>query len=159
MRGVTIILSEPLYHSTFTYVSQSLDLYQREVDLQNYDDTAPATKQNLLDIFGKRDLVEFLKSYCNGIINFLDFVTRFCIVKGNIRLRPNPSKVVVITTPSVRYNPSNREIHQKYCFYQLIKYGNWKFENLLELNNMENSVERWESFLLHASPAIMNTIK
>ena len=148
-----------MYHSTFTYVSQSLDLYQREVDLQNTDDTAPATKQNLLDIFGKRDLVEFLKPYCKGIINFFDFVTRFCIVKGNLRLRPYPSKVVVNTTPRVRYNPTNKEIHQKYCYYQIIKYGNWKFGNLPELNNMENSVERWEGFLLHASPAIMKELK
>jgi hypothetical protein len=116
-----LLLSEPLYHCSFTYVYQSLDLHQREVNFDNNaDDTAPATKQNLLDIFAKRDSIEFLKPYVDSIINFLDFLTRFCIVKGNLRLRLNSSKIVVITNPRVRYNSNNLEYHKKYCFYQII---------------------------------------
>ncbi len=70
-----LLLGEPMYHSTFICIKQSLNLYLREVDLnENADENAPATKKNLLDVYADRDRYWLLNG--KNINNFLDFLTK-----------------------------------------------------------------------------------
>ncbi len=101
----------------------------REVNLDECtDNDAPATKTNLLDYYANRDNIQ--KIHGRPIFNLLDFLTKFYLVKGQLRDRPNQKEVVIITTPQYRYNPNNCENHKKYCYHQLIKYSPWKKEDL-----------------------------
>ena len=152
-----LLMSEPLYHSSFTYVSQSLDLTGRQLDLDTNSNNL--TKTNLLDFYADRFSNEFLKPYILTIINFLDFVTRFVVVKGQLRLRTNISLVVITTTPKVRYNKRDLKVYKMYCHYQIIKYSDWKREDIPGINNFEDSIERFERFILVASPEILAALK
>ena len=85
------------------------------------------------------------------LLNFLEFAKRFYISKNNLVLCSNLDLTVVITHPTVQYQPLIKEIYNKYCFYQMIKYSSWTIENLPEISNELNAIERWETFLSTAS--------
>ena len=54
-----LLFSEPLYSSTFSYVSQNLELSTRQL---NFDkNSSSLVKKNLLDFYADRDTDEFLK--------------------------------------------------------------------------------------------------
>ena len=153
-----LILGDPLYHSSFTYVKQSLDLYEREINMEEEDDQQPATKKNMMDFYANRHKEPFLISHVTTIKHFLDFVTRFTLLKGKIVLRPKPEKTVVITNPKCRYNPKDIESHKKYCYYQMIKYSDWKKEDIPTLNNFDDAIERWDLFIKTASKDVLDTL-
>ena len=49
--------------------------------------------------------------------------------------------------------------YQKYCLHQAIKYTSWSVVNFSEISNIENAIERWNNFLITASPEVLSTIK
>jgi hypothetical protein len=81
------------------------------------------------------------------------------IVGTQLRERPNPEKIVVITTPSFKYNPSDLENHEQYCFYQLIKYSSWNRSDFQTLSNIETAIDRWEAFLTEATADVLNYLR
>jgi hypothetical protein len=152
-----LLFSEPLYHSTFDYVSQSLDLSSRQL---NFDQNSSLlVKINLLDYYADRDSNEFLKPHLASITSFIEFVKKFVISCGVLKLKDKPHLIVVTTSPRVRYNPSDLKCYTNYCFYQMIKYSNWKREDMISLSNVNDCIRRWESFLLIAPFEVLNVLK
>ncbi len=76
-----------------------------------------------------------------------------------MKLRDKPHLIVVTTSPRVRYNPSDLKCYTNYCFYQMIKYSNWKREDMISLSNVNDCIRRWESFLLIAPFEVLNVLK
>ena len=101
------------------------------------------------DVIGKADVTDNPNTKFRSIL--LKSIT-------GIMLRPKPEKTVVITNPKCRYNPKNIEVHKKYCYYQLIKYSDWKRDDMTKMNDFETSIDRWNLFLQTASEEIKNTI-
>ena len=93
-----LLFSEPLYHSSFEYVTQSLELNQsKQLNLFNKDTSQPATIKTLLDYFFHRNLNEpyFNQKY----INLFEFVTKFKTLKDKLVIRKNPEKIIIVTWP------------------------------------------------------------
>ena len=69
-------MSEPLYHSSFEYVTQSLELNQtNEVNnITTENDESPATNKNLMNFFANRNQNEFLIPILHEISSFHQFV-------------------------------------------------------------------------------------
>ena len=119
-----LLFSEPLYQSTFEYVSQSLELNQsKQLNKLNKDPNQAATMKTLLDFYIHHNLNE--PYYNQKYNNFFDFVTKFKILKEKLILRKNPEKIIIVTWPKVNYNNKILETYTEYCFYQIIKYSNW----------------------------------
>ena len=41
----------------------------------------------------------------------------------------------------------------------MIKYSPWSKDNIDEIKNKDNAIERWSTFLLTASPIVLNSIR
>ena len=60
-----LLMSEPLYHSSFEYVTQSLELNKtNEVNnITTENDESPATNKHLMNFFANRNQNDFLYIY------------------------------------------------------------------------------------------------
>ncbi len=152
-----------MYHSTFTYENVSLDLHDRplvDLDDNNNDETASATKKTLLDFFAERksdpQLIQAMED--NKIDSFLAFAKYFTINKNKINPRKNPEMIIIITSPQVTYNIKDPKKYAKYCFYQFIKYGGWDSSSIKDLN-FENSITTWNSFIITAPDEIKQSVE
>jgi hypothetical protein len=73
-----LLFSDPLYHSTFNYVNQSSDLYNREINVNAINnDSASATKKSMIDFYRTRKKNPFLIPHLDKVINFIEFVHFF----------------------------------------------------------------------------------
>ena len=152
-----LLFSEPLYSSTFSYVSQNLELSTRQL---NFDkNSSSLVKKNLLDFYADRDTDEFLKVHLSSISSLIGFVMKFVIVCGVLKLRYKPELVVVTTTPRVRYNPRDMKSYTNYCFFQSIKYCSWKRADISWLSNKYDCIQRWEAFVAVAPPEVLKTLR
>ena len=50
-----LLLSEPMYHSTFEYVSQSLDLDKRQLNTDNDNPAVNIYKKSIMDYYADRE--------------------------------------------------------------------------------------------------------
>ena len=95
-----LLMSEPLYHSDFKYVSISTDLDSREINcIRDLDETQPTTKSSLIDYYSKRNSNPFLEKYLNLIVKYLEFGHLFSINKNKLVINNDADKTVVITLP------------------------------------------------------------
>ena len=154
-----LLLSEPHYRSSFIHITVSLELNKREINCHSNTPNSPATKWSLLDYYAMRKTNPLLIKHDHLLLNFLEFAKRFYISKNNLVLCSNPDLTVVITHPTVQYQPLIKEIYNKYCFYQMIKYSSWTIENLPEISNELNATERWETFLSTASETVKTALR
>lgn len=151
-----LLLSNKLHHSTFTYVTVSLDIDSVQL--------GPGGKvvQSLLGFYADRfKNTTFTSCVANGltISNFNQFAQHFKIYKGQLHYNSAASHTVVVTRPVIRFNPANKENHMKFCFYQLIKYQEWSSANVAEMANQETAVQRWEQFIKSAPDKMLDTIE
>lgn len=171
-------MSEPLYSSTFEYVTQSLDLNQSK-EIKNLIKNGPeieATNNTLMDFYANRlehfELIkkiretediklnrQSLNANDNLETSFNQFVTQYKCVKGELKMRTNSNNVIIVTYPKVRYNPKIIENYTEYCYYQIIKYSNWTINDILIINNKETAVNRFEEFIKNTTPEIIETMK
>jgi hypothetical protein len=156
-----LLLSEPLYHSSFEYITLNTDLNSRELNIDmNLDENEPATKKSIIDYYANRKKEFFLRTYLEQITSLVHFVRMFKLTRDNkLTYRQDCEKTVVITFPKIRYNPLNKENHIKYCYNQLIKYSNWSIDNIEDIKNEETAPQRWESFLATASDDVLKYVK
>jgi len=156
-----LLMSDSLYHSTFEYVTQSLNLNQSNElnNIINYNDESSATNKHLMKFYANRQTIPYLMPILNEIQSFNQFVTKYKVSKGKLALRINPEKIIVVTYPKVHYNPENIEKHKEYCFYQLIKYSNWSIKDLETISNQDTAITRFEQFYANASEEIKEATK
>jgi hypothetical protein len=153
-----LLSSEPLYSSTFEYVKYSLELNQSRVLKQlNKPDLPDAnvTIKSLLDHFAERSSNNLIAN----VNNFHEFLKKYKIAKGELVLRRNSDKIIVVTYPKVHYNPNIKEKYTEYCFYQMIKFSPWTKNDMVDLQNKETAIVRWEAFFNTASDELKNSIK
>jgi hypothetical protein len=99
-----LLLSEPMYHSTFNYVNLSTDLFTKEVNINaNANEDDDATKKNIIDFYADRFNNQRLQNALDDINNLMEFTRKFIVKKGELALRENPEKVVVIPFPKVYF--------------------------------------------------------
>ena len=80
-----LLLSEPLYHSSFNYVYLSTDLFTKELNLdKNVPDDAEATKRSIIDFYAYRYNNPRLQNSLENIYNLIDFVRKFTLKKKTI---------------------------------------------------------------------------
>ena len=155
-----LLFSDPLYHSTFTYVIQSSDIYCREINLiELNNDQAIATKPSMIDFYRHRKSNEALIPHLHRINNLVEFVKMFVLVRNELKPRESSDNIVVTFYPRVRYNPENIDKHKEYCYHQLIRYSSWDNENYDEITNANTAIQRWTDFLKSAAPEIIASIK
>jgi hypothetical protein len=156
-----LLMSEPLYHSSFEYVTQSLELNQtNEVNnITTENDESPATYKNLMNFFANRNQNDFLIPILHEISSFNQFVNKFKVTKGKLTLRMNPEKIIIVTYPKVHYNPALLEQYKEYCYYQLIKYSNWTINDLPIISDKQTAINRFDNFYQNASNEIKESIK
>jgi hypothetical protein len=158
-----LLNSEPLYSSTFKYVTQSLELSQakemNEISNNKENQNNKATNRSLLDFYADRmnnpdlvDILDQIKSFNNFVIKFKDF-------KNQLKLREDSENTIIVTYPKVRYNPNIIETYKDYCFYQMIKYSDWNIKDLETIKNKETAIERFEKFFSETDEDTKNTIK
>jgi hypothetical protein len=154
------ILGDHLVHSTFKYKSVSLDIGNKEIIPfdQAIDENQRSTYKNLMEYFGERANIPLVQPYLNKVSSFIEFCRHFDVVKGQLRLRHNGNKLIIITNPRVRYNTSDINTHQHYCYYQLIKYSSWTTSSIKNISK-DNAIELWKDFLNNAPESILNSIR
>ena len=112
-----LLMSEPLFSSTFEYVTQSLELNQfKEMNkLTNKNGHNPATNCSLIDFYANRKSNPVLMPILESITSFYQFVINYKVTKGQLMLRKNFKKIIVVTYPKVRYNKKIPENYIDYC--------------------------------------------
>ena len=60
--------------------------------------------------------------------------------------RSKPESTVVVTFPNYS-GCSKSPTYNLFCKYSLIKYSSWSIDDLEDMENEENAVERWKYFL------------
>ena len=118
-----LLMSEPHFQSTFTYVTQSLELNQAHevIPIETTNQNRKATNQTLMDYYAKRKENPALSLILDEIKSFNKFVIRFKVFKNQLTTRKDSESIIVVTYPKVRYNPKIIETYKHYCYYQLIK--------------------------------------
>ena len=156
-----LLNSEPLYSSTFKYVTQSLELTQSKElnEIATSNQNNKATNKSLLDFYVQRENNPKLIHMLDEIKSFNSFVIKFKVFKNQLELRPDSENTIVVTYPKVRYNPKIIETYKQYCFYQMIKYSNWTINDLETIKNKETAIERFEKFYAECDEITKNTIK
>ena len=100
-----LLMSEPLYSSSFEYVQQSLDLNQaKELNNLNKNGNNKATNSTLMDYYAHRFQNEQLSPILETISSFYDFVIKYKVIKGQLTPRKNNKEIIIVTYPKVRYN-------------------------------------------------------
>jgi hypothetical protein len=93
-----LLFSDPLYHSSFEYVVQSLDLNQsREMNNLNSTNTTIATNQTIMDFYVNR-LTNALLIHTIPY-NLIKFCLEFKVNKGQLQNRKRPEKTIIVTYP------------------------------------------------------------
>ena len=155
-----LLISEPLYSSSFEYVQQSLDLNQaKEINKLSNNGNSKATNSTLMDFYAHRFQNDKMHSIRDTISSFYDFVLQYKVIKGQLIARKNNKRIIIVTCPKVRYNPQIIENHIDYCYYQLIKYSNWNIADLEIMRNKTTPIERFETFYNNASSKTKETIR
>lgn len=129
------LLGEPLYHSTFTYLTINLEVGNRKIALLanqpgDANDTE-LTQKSLIDYYSVR--YEIPRLSLTEVYNYLDFAKKFELKGGNLVSR-TITNLVLITTPYVKFNKNDKTVYNHYCYYQLIKYSPWKKDDLESIN-------------------------
>jgi hypothetical protein len=149
-----LLLSEPMYHSSFNYVTLSTDLYTKEVNT-----TDQALKKNIIDFYADRFQNSKLQNSLDDVNNLMQFVQKFIVKNSELALRQNPEKIVVIAYPKVRHCPNDPVKFAQFCYHQSIKYTPWTRENFNEISNVDTAIERWHNFLTTAPAHILESLK
>jgi hypothetical protein len=162
-----MLLGNPLYHSSFNYVYSSLDItsnvLEDELSLNNVNESNennPITKKSLLDIFANRKKNNQLINDLENIKSYLDFVKLYYVSNNKLKKRSQDQidKIVIVTTPKVYFSSIDIKKQQKYAYFQYIKYADWDGESIKQLN-MDNAIQKWNSYLNIAPQHILNSIK
>ena len=74
-------------------------------------------------------------------------------------IRDQKRQTVIVTYPKVKFNPSDITNHQKYCYFQLIKYSTWSNNAFESISNIETAIDRWNNFLLIAPSHILDCLE
>ena len=113
-----LLLQEPLYRCTYSFVPVSLDGNRR---INHEDPTSEALDESLINLYAQR--AKWEKKF-TGIseLNFMDFAIKYCNSKDGPK--PRPTDVVIRAFPFFSPNPAGKN-YPLYCKYQLIKYKPW----------------------------------
>jgi hypothetical protein len=87
-----LLMSQPLYHSSFEYITVSLDFKQTKQVIpitEKSDENDNATYENLMEEFAKRNRNKFLEPILHKINNYYSFVKYLKIAKGKIIILDN----------------------------------------------------------------------
>ena len=155
-----LLMSQPLFHSSFDYVTLNTNMNSREI---NTDPELPAEnsafKKTLIDYYAIRKKLGVCQAHLSKIKNLIDFAKLFTTNGRNeLILRPTQKKVIIVTYPKIRWDPDNNENNKNYCLHNLIKYSDWDLDNIDEIQNLDTALQRWQSFLSIASPEIIEII-
>ena len=153
-----LLMSEPLYHSSFKYVNQSLDINSKQIN-NSANENETAFKKTMIDFYENRYNENISTEDLAKIYNLVDFVKMFTIEKDRIRKNSDPNKIVVITKPNVKCVPHDLIIFKEYCYFQLVKYSNWNKDNKNELLDKDNAIINWNSFVATAPQNVRDSIE
>ena len=118
-----LLLSEPLYSCSYSFVCISLDGSRQICDQSdNQPDTTPVTNPSTLQLYADRLQHE---TDFPGItaLNLFQFVKQYSVVHNEVRRRSQ--EVIIRTFPNYSPNPQG-QWYGRYCKYQLIKYKPWR---------------------------------
>jgi hypothetical protein len=149
-------MSQPLYSSTFTYATQALDLFETKNEIYTNNKTQAISK-SLMEIYARRSDQKVLE--LEKETSFVEFIQKYKISKGQLKLRDQDKQVIVVTYPTLRYNPNIESIYKEYCYYQMIKYSSWHIEDLPLLKDKNTAIQRFEAFLTTCSSSIKESIE
>jgi hypothetical protein len=98
-----LLMSQPLYHSSFSYVTISTELDKREINIsRNQSPDAPATKKSLIDFYANRKTNKNLENKLDTITCLVSFVKKFQLnSKNELVARTNPEQTIVILTRNI----------------------------------------------------------
>ena len=118
-----MLLSTPLYGSTFQFITLSLD-NSRQLQLNNEDDADQPIKSSLMDHYALRE--QHARQF-PGIsqMNLLQFASEFYTTRNTINRRKKT--VIVRTFPRISSDSKGKK-YGLFCKYQLIKYKPWTDE-------------------------------
>ena len=140
-----LLLSLKLYSTTFNVIPVSLNGSRKVETQQNGSDTC--TKDSLLDKYAKRSI--YKQSFPEIMnVNFVEFATKYNIVKGKLVTR----SAIVVPRIFPTYSPNPKgENYSMYCKYQLLKHKPWKNSVDDAWDNadadQETYVDQWHNFL------------
>ena len=151
-----LLLSEPLYQSTFDYIYISLDINSKQV---TFDNNIIQYKKSIIDYYANRYNEYIDKDTLDKIFNILDFVILFKLQNNRLVKRNNANDVVILTKPDIYYNPYDIHKYKDFCYYSLIKYSNWSNLDNHLIENKQNAETNWHHFILEAPERIKYEIK
>ena len=100
-----LLLSEPLYHSSFNYVNLCTDLNNKQVNLdKNSNEEDSAVKESIIDFYANRFDNPRLQNQLDDVHNLIDFVRKFTIKNKELVARDNSDQTVIITFPKVNFS-------------------------------------------------------
>lgn len=155
-----LLMSEPLYHSSFEYVTVCTNVNTKEINIDPELPTdASAFKKSIIDYYSIRKKLGICQAHLSKIKNLIDFVKIFTTnSKNELVVRKLNKPVIVVTFPKLRFDSENNENNKKYCLHNLFKYSDWDSGNFEEIMNLDTALHRWNEFLKIASPDIIEII-
>ena len=118
-----LLLQEPLYHCTYSFVTVSLDESRKINHKQGKEDSesGEVLDPSILSLYSKREQWE---EQFPGIsnLNFMEFASEYYLINHQPKARSK--EVVIRAYPSFSSNPAGKN-YSLYCKYQLIKYKPW----------------------------------
>ncbi len=155
-----LLMSQPLFHSSFDYVTLNTNINTREI---NTEPELPADnsafKKSLIDYYANRKKLGICQPYLSKIRNLIDFAKLFNTNGRNeLIIRPAQKQTVIVTYPKIRWDPDNNENNKNYCLHNLIKYSDWDIDNIEEIQDLDTALQRWQTFLSIAPPDIIEII-
>lgn len=139
-----LLLSLKLYSTSFNVLPVNLN-GSRKVNPHVNNQTV-CTTESLLDTYANR--MRFVSSHPNIMeMNFLQFATKYKVVKG--KLTEHSNNIVVRTFPTYSANSKGKN-YAEFCKYQLLKYKPWT-DNPYKVCNTDDDnatyISEWHKFL------------
>ena len=137
-----LLLSEPLYSCTYSFLTVSLNGSRQIRDLKDQSTTDQVVDPSLLDYYANRlqyrSRFPQIESMC-----LMQFIKSFKVSNQEISKRSN--EVIVRTFPSFSPSPHG-QYYSQYCKYQLIKYKPW----IGQASNLWSNAEETDQVLVEA---------
>ena len=94
-----LLMSQPLFHSSFDYVTICTNLNSKEINTQpGLANDTTAFKKSLIDYYAIRETLGIVQPHLNKINNLIDFIKLFNTnAQNQLILRSSKKKTIVVT--------------------------------------------------------------
>ena len=117
-----LLMSEPLYSSSFEYTTQKLDFKEKSKEIYN-DGINQAISKTLMEFYANQNNDKTNENLDKS--SFYEYVQKYKVTNGQLTLRRSDN-LIIVTYPTVRYNPNILEKYKEYCYYEMIKFQDFQ---------------------------------